>query len=113
MRELENVLSRALILAEGSELGGEHIDLEGGPVGGPGAGRPEGLNARQEQLLADLALEDWTTSSDHASRHRVSGRTALRDLLELVEAGWLVREGQRRGTRFRRPARTATPRNVQ
>jgi DNA-binding NtrC family response regulator len=105
VRELENVLSRALILAEGTELSGEHLDLESGiGLGGEGT-TGGGLNPRQEQVLADLEIDGWTTSADHAQRHRVSGRTALRDLLELAERGWLIREGQRRGTRFRRLAR--------
>jgi DNA-binding NtrC family response regulator/HAMP domain-containing protein len=104
VRELENVLSRALILAEGGELGPEHIDLESSPSVATGADEA-GLHPRQAALLETLEEGGWTTSPDHARRHSISERTALRDLLDLVERGWLVREGQRRGTRFRRSAR--------
>ncbi|HVS19662.1 MAG TPA: sigma 54-interacting transcriptional regulator, partial [Planctomycetota bacterium] len=101
VRELENVLARALILAEGGELGPEHIDLESGYLP-PDEVAGEGLNARQEALLEGLDEAGWITSPEHARVQGVSERTALRDLLDLVDRGWLVREGQRRGTRFRR-----------
>jgi DNA-binding NtrC family response regulator/HAMP domain-containing protein len=112
VRELENVLSRALILAGGNELGPEHIDLESASLA-PVLGDPAGLNPRQEALLDALDERGWTTSPEHARRHGISERTALRDLLDLVERGWLVREGQRRGTRFRRTARRLRAGSVQ
>jgi len=113
VRELENVLARGLILAEGTELRPEHLDLEGGmevAAAQASAADPAGLNPRQEQLLAELQPGQQVSSSEHAARHGVSGRTALRDLLELVERGWLVREGERRGTRFKRLSRRAKAR---
>ena len=112
VRELENVLSRALILAEGGELGAEHVDLESGPSA-PSAASGEGLNPRQEALLVGLEEGGWITSPEHARAHGVSERTALRDLLDLAERGWLVREGQRRGTRFRRSKRRSRAGSVQ
>jgi DNA-binding NtrC family response regulator len=105
VRELENVVTRALVLAEGGELTPDHIDLEpsrsdaGGPTGSIA------LTNRQEQLLEWLSPGDRISSSEYAQRAEISGRTALRDLLDLTELGFLVREGQRRGTRFRRTQR--------
>jgi DNA-binding NtrC family response regulator/GGDEF domain-containing protein/HAMP domain-containing protein len=103
LRELENVLARGLILSAGGELAPEHVQLEPGeatevPV-------EAGLNPRQEALLGELALGARISSTEHSDHSGVSTRTALRDLMELVELGYLVREGEKRGTRFRRRER--------
>ncbi len=100
LRELENVLSRGLILAGGGELGPEHISLEAGEAVPAGPQAP--VNARQEALLEELAVGGRISSTEHSDRRGISTRTALRDLAELVELGYLAREGSKRGTRFRR-----------
>jgi transcriptional regulator with GAF, ATPase, and Fis domain len=110
LRELENVLSRGLILAGGGELRPEHVVLEPAVWSGE-AGPP--LNERQIRLLESLPGGGKIGSSEHAVRHEVSARTALRDLLELADGGWLTREGQKRGTRFIRTAKAWIERSVQ
>jgi DNA-binding NtrC family response regulator len=104
LRELENALSRALLHAEGGELLPGHLELETFPIGvtpEPAVGRGA-LNPRQEALLEGLPEGQRITSVEYAEHHGVTSRTALRDLVELAERGYLVREGARRGMRFRR-----------
>ncbi len=100
LRELFNVVSRGLILAQGGELRLEHIEIQP-EVEAVDSSLVE-LNERQRSLLAGLAIGAGITSTEYADRHTISNRTGLRDLLDLVEAGYLSKEGQRRGTRFRR-----------
>ena len=102
LRELENALSRALLQAEGGELLPGHLELETFPVGSPDLASRGGLNPRQEALLDGLREGQRITSVEHAIHHGITSRTALRDLVELAERGYLVREGARRGMRFRR-----------
>ncbi|MCK6448943.1 MAG: sigma 54-interacting transcriptional regulator [Planctomycetes bacterium] len=106
LRELFNVLSRGFILAQGGELGLEHVSLEA--EADQGSTSPVVLNERQRSVLTDLPPGAHTTSASHAERHGTSSRTALRDLLDLVELGYLAKEGERRGTRFRRTAKAWT-----
>jgi DNA-binding NtrC family response regulator len=114
LRELENKVARALILADGGELRTEHVDLD--PEAAPtDADRPAGavLNERQIRALEELSVGERITSADHARAHGISTRTALRDLLDLVDAGYLAREGEKRGVRFRRTARPWAAPSVQ
>ncbi|HTF88045.1 MAG TPA: sigma 54-interacting transcriptional regulator, partial [Planctomycetota bacterium] len=101
LRELENVLSRGFILAAGSELSQEHVELDPDPITG-GASSSHVLNDRQIQVLDALGTSARISSSDYAVQHGISSRTGLRDLLDLVVLGYLSREGTKRGTRFRR-----------
>ncbi|MCE9595218.1 MAG: sigma 54-interacting transcriptional regulator [Planctomycetes bacterium] len=103
LRELFNVLSRGFILANGGELGIHHLALEATEAA---VLVPQlGLNERQRTVLADLGAGGQITSIQYADRHGISSRTGLRDLLDLVEQGYLAKEGLRRGTRFRRTAK--------
>ena len=112
VRELENALSRALILAPGGELGPEHLEPAGVPEAVAGA--PDvPLNARQHRILESLVPGQAVTSSEYAQDLAVSSRTGLRDLQTLVDLGYLAREGQKRGTRFRRTRRGWTGGSVQ
>jgi DNA-binding NtrC family response regulator len=105
LRELENALSRSLLQVEGGELLPGHLELEsfGAPPSGDGLERVD-LNPRQAALLEILSEGQRITSVEHAERCGITPRTALRDLVELAERGFLVREGARRGMRFRRVA---------
>ncbi len=101
LRELENVLSRAFILGAGAELSLEHLDLGSEHPDGAGVGG-RGLNERQAWVLESLGAAARISSTVYAARHGISNRTGLRDLLDLVELGYLTREGTKRGTRFQR-----------
>ena len=102
------VILRARILAGGGELRTEHLELGPTPLpGAAGTGPPLELNPRQSEVLEGLAEGQCTTSTEHADGHGISTRTALRDLVELVEMGHLVREGKKRGTRIRRVSRAS------
>lgn len=108
LRELENVLAKGAVLAQGGELGPEHIDVA--PTADASTPTGEGaasvvLSERTERLLESLAPGDRTSTAEFAERESISSRTALRDLQALVEAGYLVQEGTRRGARFRRSGR--------
>jgi DNA-binding NtrC family response regulator len=114
LRELEGVLSGALILAGGSELRPEHLTLELDAPGAGAASRSERpLNPRQEVSLEGLRVGDRISSAEYAEAHGVSARTALRDLMELADGGYLVREGRKRGTRFRRSKKARGASSVQ
>jgi DNA-binding NtrC family response regulator len=109
VRELENVVARACVLAAGGELGLEHLELE--PVTERrGPADPAGLSERQERLLVELAPGERVSSAEFAERENISARTALRDLIDLAERGFLEREGTRRGARFRRTEARFEPR---
>ncbi len=101
LRELENVLSRAFILGAGAELSLEHVELHSDPTEATGV-EPRPMNERQAQVLETLGLAARISSTAYAEQHGISSRTGLRDLLDLVELGYLTREGTKRGTRFRR-----------
>jgi two-component system response regulator PilR (NtrC family) len=58
-------------------------------------------NERQRQLLAMLKRGDRITTREYIRLMKVSPRTGLRDLEQLVRRGKLRREGQKRGTSFR------------
>lgn len=58
-------------------------------------------NERQRRLLGMLGKGERITTSDYIEIMKVSPRTGLRDLDELVKRGRLRREGRKRGTSFR------------
>ena len=99
LRELENVLTRAFVVADGGELGPEHLEL--GQVDAP---PDRDLTDRQRTILERLPDRAGVTSTEIAQELGVSPRTALRDLQRLVDVGLVFRSGSKRGTRFRRPA---------
>ena len=103
LRELENVIARGLALAEGGELQLGHLAFA--PLGGAQA---TFVSSRQAQALRELAAGGLITSAEYADLARVSARTALRDLQDLVDLGLLEREGAKRGTRFRRTPRATS-----
>lgn len=116
LRELENVLSKACVLASGGELGPEHLELsvQEESVGVSVDALLGGvLSERQERLLEALGPGERTSSAELAERESISARTALRDLQMLVLQGYLTQEGNRRGARFRRTAKALPTRSGQ
>jgi DNA-binding NtrC family response regulator/GAF domain-containing protein len=109
LRELENRLSRACVVASGGELGPEHLDFapsgEESELVSVAAGGQGPMTARQERLIERLGAGERIGSAEFAAAEEISSRTALRDLLDLAARGYLIREGERRGTRFRRTAK--------
>ena len=61
VRELENTIHRAVLLAEGAEIGGEAIELSGGPTPRADAASPGGIaglvGRRMEEVERDLIIE--------------------------------------------------------
>ncbi len=61
VRELENTIHRAVLLAEGAEIGGEAIELSGGPAPRADAASPGGIaglvGRRMEEVERDLIIE--------------------------------------------------------
>jgi DNA-binding NtrC family response regulator/GAF domain-containing protein len=100
LRQLENALAGALLLAAGEELRLEHLPPLDGAAAAPGP--VPRLNPRQLACLEATPPGAWISSSDHSRTHGVSARTGLRDLIELVDLGYLERQGSRRSTRFQR-----------
>ena len=70
-------------------------------------------NARQQSLLAQLGKGEQIRPSEYHQRFAldVSDRQARRDLVELEEAGLLLRIGKGAGTVYQRTDRTWTDNN--
>jgi DNA-binding NtrC family response regulator len=139
VRELRNVIERAVVLGDGDVVRKEDIAFTGPPdrtaapaaaaaertgpgnggphfsataVARPGSGPPTGMTERQRQIVALVRERGTLTSREYCILAKVSQRTALRDLSELVERGFLIRSGSRRGAIYRatsidEPAATA------
>ncbi len=60
------------------------------------------LNRRQRKVLDELAVGEEIRLPEYCARLLVSERQARRDLSDLVDAGWLEREGEGPSTVFRR-----------
>ena len=82
VRELENVMHRAVLLAEGNEIGRDAVELSGPAAPGPGAGAaasspPAGVEAlvgrRMEEVERDLILSTL--------RHTLGNRTHAATIL--------------------------------
>jgi DNA-binding NtrC family response regulator/HAMP domain-containing protein len=131
VRELRNVIERAVVLGDGEWVRREDLEIptarNGGaatpsrafapigrasPVGGgggaadvaaPASSAPGNeLTERLRRVVEMVAAAGGSlTSKRYCEQASISQRTALRDLSELVELGWLVREGTRRGAVYR------------
>ncbi len=102
VRELEQTLSRAVIAAAGRWIMVEDLGLPGAamPVALPPSREAIPLTCRQLMALK-LAVEFGAVSRrDVTGRLAISGEAVRRDLLALVRAGLLTRQGGRRGTRY-------------
>jgi ATP-dependent DNA helicase RecG len=67
------------------------------------------LNRRQQALLAEMKSTDETRLPDCAKRFAVSERQARRDLTDMVEGGWLERQGDGPTTVFIRTPKAWNP----
>jgi diguanylate cyclase (GGDEF)-like protein len=126
VRELRNVVERALLMTEGelilpsalafdSQFGRPATPREVGIVSRPrgaearrgavpmegGTRDGDGLNERQRRLIESLEAGREIRSRDYFDLVQVPPRTGLRDLSELVDKGWIVRQGKRRGATYR------------
>lgn len=62
----------------------------------------EDLNERQEDAISHLFNSDKITSAEYQNlaQHNISRKTALRDLNELIEKGWIKRKGHGSDTHY-------------
>jgi len=135
VRELINCIMRAVVMAEGREIGAEDIVLEGDEVQGhlsvSDPIRPESpasatdrdetdaaslasehrLNDRQTRILPFILNQGGITRSEYQGfwKDAISSRTALYDLQELVDKGLLRKFGRGPSTRYIPCAQTPTP----
>ena len=58
------------------------------------------MNERQFDALLFFKRQREIVTSEYIKRYDVVGRTARRDLTELVEKGLLYREGERKGSKY-------------
>ena len=108
VRELKNVIERCVVLTESSQVGPEHLQLdgtrgEGVPYLAPQGAPQDDLNPRQRKLLDHLALHGRCTNREYYEMAGTSPRTGLRDLQDLMKRGLVVRDGKRRGAVYRLP----------
>lgn len=59
-----------------------------------------GLNNRQLDALLFFKSKGEILSSEYMKRYTISDRTARYDLTELVQKNLLIKEGERKGTRY-------------
>jgi diguanylate cyclase (GGDEF)-like protein len=108
VRELRNAVERAMLLAGTTVVEPRHLSLAGGTAPpGPPPPTVEGLTPRQERILGKARAEGGVTNGEVVTAERVSARTALRELQQLVDRGLLVRVGRRRGAVYK-PGDAAT-----
>jgi transcriptional regulator with GAF, ATPase, and Fis domain len=94
VRELENTILRAVALAPGDKVTVQDLVLDGAaPLAPPPAALAE-LSRRQEAAVEAARDGRVLTAASYRELARVSKRTAIRDLNDLVERGWLARDGR-------------------
>lgn len=59
-----------------------------------------GLNERQVDALLYFKVKGEIVTSEYLKRYNITDRTARRDLIELVEKGLLIREGEKKSSRY-------------
>ena len=120
VRELENVIERAVILCEGDEIRPQDLAeelfqkrlpgitdkpseeaLEGPELTGAGDLLPYlGLNSRQAKAINFIRKYGYITNDYYIQINQISDRHARRDLSQLVEMEIVERVGGGRGTRY-------------
>jgi diguanylate cyclase (GGDEF)-like protein len=108
VRELKNVIDRLAVHCEVEVAGPGDVRLDpargaGGSAAPPAAAPLDGLNDRQRRLLEHLAARGRCTNREFHEMTGASPRTGLRDLQDLIDRGFVVREGKRRGAVYRLP----------
>lgn len=58
------------------------------------------LNERQLDALIYFRSKREIVTSDYAKKYTINERTARRDLIELVEKGILIRQGDKKSTKY-------------
>ena len=124
VRELRNVVNRALLLADGDLVLPGALEFESGskprptsrrtrgdasspegavqlPKSSADSPRDDGLNERQRKLLRTMTGDHSFRSREYFELVGVSPRTGLRDLNDLMERGMLERLGRRRAAVYR------------
>ncbi len=121
IRELKNVVHRAMVLVEGDVVQPEHLSLEPGPrVGSHRRSESSsersaavdrarssqfrrdvsGLSARQARLLEYLEVAGRITNREYIEQEGISERTGLRDITDLVRRHYLEKRGRRKGAYY-------------
>jgi len=120
VRELENVIERAVILCDGDEVRPQDLAeelfqqrlpgftdkpseeaLAGSELSGTGDLLPYlGLNSRQVKAINFIRKNGYITNDYYIQINQISDRHARRDLSQLVEMDILVRIGGGRSTRY-------------
>ena len=108
VRELRNVIERTAVMCEDDVAGAEHLRIDPPRGASMSAGAPvaaplDSLNERQRKLLDHLSAHGRCTNRHFIEMTNASPRTGLRDLQELMDKGFIVREGKRRGAVYRLP----------
>jgi predicted HTH transcriptional regulator len=95
VRELENTILRALSLATGDKITAQDLVVEEGAsaLAPPPSALVE-LSRRQEAAIEAARDGRVLTAQSYRDLARVSKRTAIRDLNDLVDRGWLTRDGR-------------------
>ena len=102
VRELENTILRAVALAQGERVTAQDLVVETGPsaLAPPPSSLAE-LSRRQEAAVEAARDGRVLTAASYRELARVSKRTAIRDLNDLVDRGWLAREGRGSAVSYR------------
>ena len=125
MRELENVIERAIILSDRHEISGQGPALRSKrtraaapatttedkkipamgilPLPGLNAGdrlSDSGLKVRQMRAMEFIKTHGFITNKYYSQLAEISERQALRELSELVDTGRLLRTGKGRACRY-------------
>jgi len=118
VRELENAITRGVIFAEGGRIRPADLQLREGeeardvvPQAGDGLmGSGHELSQRQMDALRLAAARGAVRRADLTTRFGISGEAARRDLVALVEAGFLQRRRLRGVSLYELAERGGVPR---
>jgi transcriptional regulator with GAF, ATPase, and Fis domain len=102
VRELENTIARAVVLAQGEKITAEDLVVEDAAtrLAPPPSSLVE-LSRRQEAAIEAARDGRVLTAASYRELARVSKRTAIRDLNELVDRSYLLREGRGSAVTYR------------
>jgi transcriptional regulator with GAF, ATPase, and Fis domain len=104
VRELEKAISRSVIFADGRWIAPADFDLplpEGFATEITYTNKSGGFTGRQRQVLRLASGQGTVARGEVMARFALSGETVRRDLVALMRAGVLKREGHGRRTHYR------------